>query len=524
MTLRRQFNLLLAAVVAVPVLCVSLGPLYHWTHSPERVALEKCYRLRDNQAKPFSKRDWKRLEKHLSRLPADIETAVIFADSEDDSPPAAEGRSGDEDPYDPEFARLPRSSSAGGQSGKEVVVLISTMDMLSDGAEIKPDSLAREILKTSGKYFYQLSSMSVDGAEIDSSSLHPARSGTGASRITGNKKGASRPHDGKGGKRLYILTRAARSGKRREGNLLWLRLYVPLCIFIAVILYLVLRLSRTIFYSISVLEEKTHLIANGDLNVALISQTEGGAKQSNEITSLTENLERMRLSLSDLKERRTRFIMGISHDLRTPISVIKGYAEAITDGVVSTAEEVGNAAAIISGKAGQLDSMIEELISFVKLDSRDWRKSLESVPLRQALEDFASEALSAGTVFFRNVKIRIEVPDVMVKMDRRMFTRMMENLFSNAIRYSRDGDDIQINAYKVADECRIEMCDTGIGIETDELERIFDMFQRGTHSRREDGMGIGLAVVKSVASAHGWKISVRSAIGKGTTFTISIPI
>lgn len=397
MTLRRQFHLLLAAVVAVPLLCVSLGPLYHWTHPAERAS----------------------------------------------SPPLTSA-----------------SSPLPAQDGNEKHILMPP----------------------------QAGERSIESIETQR--------------------------------------------KRRRRNRLWIRLYVPLCAFIVFILYLILRLSRTIFSSISVLEEKTRLIANGNLDVVLASGTDGGGggakhkarETANEITSSTENLEKMRLSLLDLKERRTRFIMGMSHDLRTPVAVIKGYAEAITDGVVSTAEEVGNAAAIISGKAGQLDSMMEELISFVKLDSSDWRKSQTSVPLSQVLQDFAREALSTGTVFCRNVKSRIEADGVMVKMDKRMFTRMMENLFNNAIRYSSNGDTIEINAVRIADTCCIDVCDTGIGIEASELERIFDMFERGSHSRREDGMGIGLAVVKSVADAHGWSIAVRSKVGEGTVFSISIPV
>lgn len=431
MTLRRQFHLLLAAVVVLPFLCVSLGPLYHWTHPEQTMPARSKVKSEYSQDNGKENRENKEKEKGYEQMTI-----------------------GD------------RRQQAGWRRGERE----------GEGAMPPPPP----------------------------------------------------PHSAHGIKHLR--------------NMLLTRIYIPICVFIVVILYLVLRLSRTIFSSIQTLEEKTRLIADGDLNVTLTEETLAGTEgiekagvtegkgkkraasvQSNEIIELTNNLERMRLSLSDIKERRTRFIMGISHDLRTPIAVIKGYAEAITDGVMATPSEVGDAAVIIGDKAGQLNSMIEELISFVKLDSRDWRKSLERLPLKGVLEDFARDALSTGNVFHRVVKSNINLQDAVVPMDRRMFLRAMENLFGNAIRYSSDGDTIAINAYEAGAEYRVEVCDTGIGIAPDELSHIFDMFSRGTHSRREEGMGIGLAVVKSVADAHGWTINVRSALGEGTVFTICIP-
>ena len=108
-------------------------------------------------------------------------------------------------------------------------------------------------------------------------------------------------------------------------------------------------------------------------------------------------------------------------------------------------------------------------------------------------------------------------------MDRQLFSRALENLLSNAIRYSKDGDEIAISATETEDACVINVSDTGIGIAQKDLNHIFDMFYRATDSRREEGMGIGLSVVKSIVDTHGWTIGVRSKAGKGSTFTIRIP-
>ena len=103
--------------------------------------------------------------------------------------------------------------------------------------------------------------------------------------------------------------------------------------------------------------------------------------------------------------------------------------------------------------------------------------------------------------------------------------RAFENLFSNAIRYTKDNDSIFLNAYILQDKNEIifEIKDTGIGIKKNDLNYIFDIFYRGTNSRREDGMGIGLSVVKNVITTYGWKIDVSSEVNEGSTFTIHIP-
>ena len=102
--------------------------------------------------------------------------------------------------------------------------------------------------------------------------------------------------------------------------------------------------------------------------------------------------------------------------------------------------------------------------------------------------------------------------------------RALENLYMNALRYTEDGDFIMISAENDTKNIYLKVCDTGIGIEKQDLNRIFDMFYRGTNSRREEGMGIGLSVVKNIIDIHSWKIEVESERHIGTYFKIIIPI
>ncbi len=287
-------------------------------------------------------------------------------------------------------------------------------------------------------------------------------------------------------------------------------------------LVLIIRLSRTISSSITILEESTEKIAQGELNTKIEAPQKG--RNSNEITYLAQNLEKMRISLKDSQDKNTKFIMGISHDLRTPVALIKGYTEAITDGVAGDFDSVKKSLSIIHTKAEQLENMINDLINYVKLNNTDWRQKLEKVPIEPFLSEFAQSAIYTAEVYNRNITKDIQVSSqTMIPMDKNLFQRALENLLSNALRYTKDGDSIFITAIESEQDIKISVQDTGFGISDEDLEHIYDLFYRGSNSRREQGMGIGLSVVKTIVDTHGWTISVKSKLQQGTSFVISIP-
>ena len=174
--------------------------------------------------------------------------------------------------------------------------------------------------------------------------------------------------------------------------------------------------------------------------------------------------------------------------------------------------------------------MIDSLINFMKLDSTQWRQQLLPHDIVPIIKDFAHTAEMTGTVYKRNIKAQLSLSEsIKIPVDKMLFSRALENIFSNALRYTKDGDSILISAEEMTDEQNaakvvITISDTGIGIEKEDLAHIFDLFYRGTNSRREQGMGIGLSVVKNIIDTHGWKIFVESERGKGTNFKIEIPL
>ena len=325
------------------------------------------------------------------------------------------------------------------------------------------------------------------------------------------------------GKTLVISRAPVSNSKNRRKSNYMMPAFILMLLFETICIALTIALSRTIFSSIQLLEANTQKIANGELDTKL--ELPQKSRDTNEITSLAENLDRMRGTLKDNQERRNKFIMGISHDLRTPVALIKGYSEAISDGVVSDMDSIKKSLSIVETKAEQLETMINDLINYMKLNTNEWRQHLAQISIKPVLDEFVSSAVETADVYKRKTQATIHVEEsATVFMDKNLFTRALENLYNNALRYTKENDSIYIRAEQSGDRIKISIEDTGIGIEEKDLAHIYDIFYRGTSSRREQGMGVGLSVVKTVIDSHGWDIDVKSEVNVGTTFTITIPI
>jgi signal transduction histidine kinase len=233
----------------------------------------------------------------------------------------------------------------------------------------------------------------------------------------------------------------------------------------------------------------------------------------------------MRRALKEEYARRARFIMGVSHDLRTPLTLIQGYVEAIADGYAAEPDTQKRYLSIILDKTRSLEGMVGELIGFVRMETGEWRMTHRDVAARQFLTEIARRFAEDALILKREFAWSIDLPDTLsVRMDAVLFTRALENLVGNAIRYTGQNGKISLGARREGAEIALSIADTGIGIPPDDLTHIFDPFYRGTNSRRESGYGLGLTTVKSIIEGHGWSIGVSSEVGKGTTFTIRMPV
>ena len=324
-------------------------------------------------------------------------------------------------------------------------------------------------------------------------------------------------------KNISLISRINRTKERlKQGHFLFVQFQVFLIFIILICILLIIIIAKSIFTSITILQGKTEQIANGDLSAKIETKKN---QSSNEITSISENLEKMRISLLEAQNRKNRFIMGISHDLRTPVAIIKGYVEALSDGIITDEKEINQSLKLINSKTTQLEEMIDTLINYTKLNNSNIREKMKNQSITLFLNNFIKEVTTFGSLYKRNIISNNQVQEnIEILFDEQLIYRALENLFSNAIRYTKDDDSIILNFYKDKDSLIFEMIDTGCGMTSEEINYIFDLFYRGTNSRLEKGMGIGLSVVKNIINSHEWNLEVESEKGKGSKFTILIPI
>lgn len=370
--------------------------------------------------------------------------------------------------------------------GGESMVLYSTIDSYPAASRLPESELLSLVRVSNNKYLYQIDS--------------PTQSGNSD---------------------FFVITRVLREA-HRPVNPVTRFIRSVLLVFFALFLFAAIMsslIARSITNSVTILESNTKRIALGELDLEL------DAKGSNEITSLTSSLNMMRLALKEEQARRARFIMGVSHDLKTPLALIKGYSEAITDGIADNPETIRKSLEIIGNKVNQLEDMIEDLIGFVKLNTGEWRMHLKNHALMPLLNSFAHRIASDGDLLERTVEYSLAIPEsVIIPIDERLFLRALENITTNSFRYTKRGGSVRIDAKMEEATAVIEISDNGSGISGEDISHIFDLFYRGSNSRREDGMGLGLSIVKNVADAHGWTVTVASDPVTLTTFTLRIPV
>lgn len=281
-------------------------------------------------------------------------------------------------------------------------------------------------------------------------------------------------------------------------------------------------IARSFASSISNLEKHTRYVAEGNLDFSI------PVSGSEEVRSLGESIEKMRLSLKEESARRARLIMGISHDLKTPLALIKGYTEALSDGLVSSREEELKHLNLISSRTDQLTNMVDELIDYVKLDSGEWKLSVKPISLKEFLEEYSRLIATDARLYNKQLKSTVAIPkEITLAFDPKLVQRALENLIHNAFRYTGPAASIYLNAGIRGQgkdlEAYISVGDDGEGIKPEDLPHITEPFYRASNSRREPGTGLGLSIVKALIESHGWNLEIYSK-PKDTIFTIHIPL
>ena len=273
------------------------------------------------------------------------------------------------------------------------------------------------------------------------------------------------------------------------------------------------RVSR----SVTRLQRATRRIAGGDLDFELT------AHGNSELASLARSFDAMRSSLKEETERRSRLLAAVTHDVKTPLTAIKGYLEAIADGLAEDRETRERYLGIIAEKADLLGVRVSELIEYVRLSSSHW--NIEPVPTGLAAfhRELCDGVAGDAAVLKRRLRHDLRIPErLTAPMDGALLSRAYENILDNALRFTPEDGDVTITASVVdGGDLEVRIADSGPGIAAEDLPHLFDPFYRGTGTSA--GFGLGLSIARSITDAHGFSLSVDSGASPGTTFVIRIP-
>jgi signal transduction histidine kinase len=245
-----------------------------------------------------------------------------------------------------------------------------------------------------------------------------------------------------------------------------------------------------------------------------------------EVQELAQAFNDMNQRVQNSQQSQRAFVANVSHELKTPLTSVQGFAQAILDGTAATPETQRQAAQVIYDESARMHRMVLDLLDLARLDAGTL--DLQRVPvdltglLNSVAEKFSLQARATGVI------IRVEaeaLPAITGDGDR--LAQVFTNLVDNALKHTPAGGSITLRAAATGSTVRVEVTDTGAGIPAEAQAHIFERFFQADPSRpggARHGAGLGLAIVKEIVAAHGGTISVRSEPGTGSTFTVTLPL
>ncbi|WP_310602112.1 HAMP domain-containing sensor histidine kinase [Anaerosporobacter sp.] len=287
-----------------------------------------------------------------------------------------------------------------------------------------------------------------------------------------------------------------------------------LCIGTVLIIFVV----RGIVKPIRTIADATGKIASGDFDVIV------DVKRTDELGQLAQNFNIMTQELKSIDAQRNSFVSSVSHEFRTPITSIKGYAELLRDDVVHinelTDEKRLQYCNIITGESVRLIALSSDLLRLSELDSRIIRERATTFSLDEQLRKTILLLEPLWTK--KEIEFDIELAEVDYFGDKDLLGQVWINLIQNAIKFSMDGGSIAIRLRKKAIKIVVEIEDYGIGISQADKEQIFESFYKVSRSRSNEGNGLGLAIVKRIIDVVQGSIRVESELGRGTKFIVEL--
>lgn len=330
-----------------------------------------------------------------------------------------------------------------------------------------------------------------------------------------------------GKKATYFFVLNISDLERMQDNLGMSLILFMLLILLIATLPLVYILSKDIIKPLKVLESGVRKISEGDLDFKLEAHT------GNEIGKIIHAFDKMRSELKksiekqlQYEENRKELISSISHDLKTPITSIKGYVQGIMDGVADDEEKLNKYLTVIQNKSQDMDRLIDELFMFSKLDLDRLSFNLNTVDLKRYMDDCIEELVLEYKQQGIHIDFQYEVNEsVLVQIDQQMIKRVIMNIVQNAVKFmNKTEKNLMIHVTEENKALKLCIIDNGTGISPEKLPYIFDKFYRGDEARNslQGGSGLGLAIAKQIIEKHGGDIYAQSKLGKGTTICFTL--
>ena len=229
--------------------------------------------------------------------------------------------------------------------------------------------------------------------------------------------------------------------------------------------------------------------------------------------------------LKKLEQMRKDFVANVSHELKTPITSIKGFSETLLDGAMNDQATLVNFLNIIQKESDRLQSLVQDLLELSRIEQSGFTLDWQMVDIKDLVDDVIAILQPKAESKDIQLHSHIKVQQNKVNADPFRIKQMIINLVNNALTYTQAGGLVEVKVYEKEQWMVLQVKDTGIGIEKKELPRIFERFYRvdKARSRNSGGTGLGLAIVKHLVEAHKGKIEVDSEVGEGTVFTIYLP-
>lgn len=303
-----------------------------------------------------------------------------------------------------------------------------------------------------------------------------------------------------------------------------IRTYIVPILIISIFLFIVIPaiVNFTTLYNLrktfNNLESAARKVSKGDFDQVLVRT------KMDELYSFYQSFNEMNRTLKDNRDQKSRLLMSISHDLKTPLTSMKGYIEAFSDGMVPP-DKTGTYMDIIKRKSDILEERINTLIDYSKIETSEWKSNFQEIHIDRLLTELIPIYKEDCLIYNREFKYLNNLKEgLKISGDYKLLFRVLENILENAKRYTEDKDLIYLTCSNDDSTILITIEDQGIGISEQDQQYIFEPFYKSDRGRNSKGLGMGLYTVKSIIYNHGGTIEVKSTLNKGTCFIIKLPI